>query len=137
MLLIRIRRGLEPSCWPCARRAVTARRCVAPCHPILRTLSEPSSVTAGRGTDPTTCGLALTEGLRQEAGDPLCVTITSPGMTRTTFVDTVTHPEVKAPLEASRDTTTLPPEAIARASAFAIEQPAAVSVVVVRPTAQG
>ncbi len=83
--------------------------------------------------------MALTEGLRQEAGATLCVTIMSPGMTRTTFADTVTHPEVKAQLEASGDTTALPPEAIARARAFAIEQPPAVDVsaVVVRPTAQG
>ena len=82
---------------------------------------------------------AISEGLRQEAGDALRVTIVSPGMTRTNFADAVTNPEVKAQLAARRDTAGLPPEAIARAIVFAIEQPAEVDVseVVVRPTAQG
>ncbi len=79
---------------------------------------------------------AISEGLRQEAGASLRVTIISPGMTRTNFADTVTNPEVKAQLAERRDTAALPPDAIARAIAFAIEQPADVDVseVVVRPT---
>jgi NADP-dependent 3-hydroxy acid dehydrogenase YdfG len=46
---------------------------------------------------------------------------------------------VKVQLQASRDKIAMPPEAIARAVAFAIEQPDGVDVseVVVRPTAQG
>ena len=54
-------------------------------------------------------------------------------------MDAVTNPEVKAQLEAFRDKVAIPPDAIARAIAFAIEQPADVDVgeVVVRPTAQG
>lgn len=82
---------------------------------------------------------AISEGLRQEAGDALRVTIISPGMTRTNFADAMTNPEVKAQLEARRDKVALPPVAIARAIAFAIEQPAEVDVseVVVRPTARG
>lgn len=42
-------------------------------------------------------------------------------------------------LEESRDRFALPPDAIARAIAFAIEQPADVDVneIIVRPTAQG
>jgi NADP-dependent 3-hydroxy acid dehydrogenase YdfG len=81
---------------------------------------------------------AISEGLRQEAGDKLRVTIISPGMTRTNFADAMTSPEVKAQLEERRDATAMPPDAIARAIAFAIEQPAGVDVgeVVVRPTAQ-
>jgi NADP-dependent 3-hydroxy acid dehydrogenase YdfG len=81
---------------------------------------------------------AISEGLRQEAGDKLRVTIISPGMTRTNFADGMTSPEVKAQLEERRDATAMPPDAIARAIAFAIEQPASVDVgeVVVRPTAQ-
>jgi len=81
---------------------------------------------------------ALTEGLRQEAGEKLRVTIVSPGFVRTDFVDTVTNPEVRAQLAASRDKFAIAPEAIARAIAFAIEQPADVDVgdIVVRPTAQ-
>jgi NADP-dependent 3-hydroxy acid dehydrogenase YdfG len=82
---------------------------------------------------------AISEGLRQEAGDKLRVTIVSPGMTRTNFADSMTNPEVKARLEESRDTFAMPPSAVARAIAFAVEQPADVDVseVVVRPTAQG
>jgi len=80
---------------------------------------------------------AISEGLRQEAGDKLRVTIISPGMTRTNFADTMTNPQVKAQLEERRDKTAMPPEAIARAIAFAIEQPADVDVseIVVRSTA--
>jgi len=82
---------------------------------------------------------AISEGLRQESGDKLRVTIISPGMTRTNFADAMTNPEVKAQLEKRRDKTAMPPDAIARAIAFAIEQPATVDVseVIVRPTAQG
>jgi NADP-dependent 3-hydroxy acid dehydrogenase YdfG len=82
---------------------------------------------------------AISEGLRQEAGDKLRVTIFSPGMTRTNFADSMTDPEVKAQLEERRDAIAMPPEAIARGIAFAIEQPAGIDVgeVVIRPTAQG
>ena len=82
---------------------------------------------------------AISEGLRQEAGDKLRVTIISPGFVRTNFTEGVTNPEVKAQLAASRDKFAMPPDAIARAIAFAIEQPADVDVseIVVRPTAQG
>jgi NADP-dependent 3-hydroxy acid dehydrogenase YdfG len=82
---------------------------------------------------------AISDGLRQEAGDRLRVTIISPGFIRTDFVDTVTNPEIRARLEESRDKFAIPPDAIARAIAFAIEQPADVDVgeIIVRPTAQG
>ena len=81
---------------------------------------------------------AISEGLRQEAGDHLRVTIISPGMVRTNFADGVTNQTVKAQLEQSRDTFAMPADAIARAIAFAIEQPSDVDVseIVVRPTAQ-
>jgi NADP-dependent 3-hydroxy acid dehydrogenase YdfG len=81
---------------------------------------------------------AISEGLRQEAGDQLRVTIISPGFVRTNFAESVTNPEVKAQLAASRDKFAMPPDAIARAMAFAIEQPADVDVneIIVRPTAQ-
>jgi NADP-dependent 3-hydroxy acid dehydrogenase YdfG len=82
---------------------------------------------------------AISEGLRQEAGDKLRVTIISPGFVHTNFAEAVTNPEVKTQLEQSRDKFAMPPEAIARAVAFAIEQPADVDVgeIIVRPTAQG
>jgi NADP-dependent 3-hydroxy acid dehydrogenase YdfG len=81
---------------------------------------------------------AVSEGLRQEAGDKLRVTIISPGFVRTDLVETVTSPEVRAQLAASRNNFAIPPDAIARAIVFAIEQPADVDVgeIVVRPTAQ-
>jgi NADP-dependent 3-hydroxy acid dehydrogenase YdfG len=81
---------------------------------------------------------AISEGLRQEAGDKVRVTVISPGMTRTNFAEGLSNPAVKAQLEGYRDTFGLAPDAIARAIAFAIEQPAEVDVseIVVRPTAQ-
>ncbi|MZQ80970.1 SDR family NAD(P)-dependent oxidoreductase [Paenibacillus sp. 5J-6] len=81
---------------------------------------------------------AISEGLRQEAGDKLRVTIISPGSTRTNAAETMTNLEIKAKLEEYREFA-MPPDAIARAIAFAIEQPTDVDVgeLVVRPTAQG
>ncbi|MFE0103720.1 SDR family oxidoreductase [Streptomyces sp. NPDC059009] len=80
----------------------------------------------------------VSEGLRQEAGDSLRVTVVSPGVTRTEFADRMA-PEVRDQLGAAMGDIGIPPEAVARAVAFAIEQPASVDVgdIVVRPTAQG
>jgi NADP-dependent 3-hydroxy acid dehydrogenase YdfG len=82
---------------------------------------------------------AISEGLRQEAGAHLRVTVLSPGFVRTNFADGVTHPDMKAQLSETRDRLAISPEAIARSMAFAIEQPAEVDVneIVIRPTAQG
>jgi NADP-dependent 3-hydroxy acid dehydrogenase YdfG len=82
---------------------------------------------------------AISEGLRQEAGDKLRVTVISPGFTRTNFAESMTNPEVRAQIVASMDKFAMSPDAIARAIAFAIEQPADVEVgeIIVRPTAQG
>src|SRR6266496_2577811 len=71
---------------------------------------------------------AISEGLRQEAGDTLRVTIISPGMTRTNFADTMTNASVRAQLAESRDAIALPPAAVARTIAYAIEQPADIDV---------
>jgi NADP-dependent 3-hydroxy acid dehydrogenase YdfG len=75
----------------------------------------------------------LCEGLRQEAGPALRVTAVSPGMTATPFVDGATDAELRERIAA----TAMPPDAVARAIAYAIEQPADVDVgeIVVRPTA--
>ncbi|MCX5387228.1 SDR family oxidoreductase [Streptomyces sp. NBC_00083] len=80
----------------------------------------------------------LSEGLRQEAGGNLRVTVVSPGVTRTEFADSMA-PEMKSEILDSMTKIAIPPEAIARAITFAIEQPATVDVgdIVVRPTAQG
>jgi len=81
---------------------------------------------------------AISEGLRMEAGEKMRVTIISPGFVNTNFAEGVTNPEVKTQLENARDKFALPPEAIARAIVFAIEQPSDVDVneIIVRPTAQ-
>jgi NADP-dependent 3-hydroxy acid dehydrogenase YdfG len=81
----------------------------------------------------------LTEGLRQEAGDKLRVTGISPGFIHTDFAESMTNPDAKAQTLSARDKMAISPEAIARAIAFAIEQPPEVDVgdITVRPTAQG
>ena len=76
------------------------------------------------------------EGLRQEAGEKLRVTIVSPGLMQTNFAEGIHHPEIRASLEAARDQIAMPAEAVARAMAYAIEQPADVDVgeIVIQPT---
>jgi NADP-dependent 3-hydroxy acid dehydrogenase YdfG len=66
------------------------------------------------------------------------VTIISPGFVRTNLADSMTNPEVKAQIVDSMDKMAISPDAIARAIAFAIEQPADIDVgeIVIRPTAQ-
>ncbi|MER5691682.1 SDR family oxidoreductase [Streptomyces mirabilis] len=79
----------------------------------------------------------LSEGLRQEAGEGLRVTVVSPGFVRTDFADRIDS-EVKAQIVEKMDRIAIPPAAVARAVVFAVEQPDGVDVgdVVVRPTAQ-
>ncbi|MEU9382624.1 SDR family NAD(P)-dependent oxidoreductase, partial [Streptomyces sp. NPDC048279] len=78
----------------------------------------------------------VSEGLRQEAGPGLRVTMVSPGYVATEFADSVTSPTVKS--QAPAVDFSLSPDDIARAVVFAIEQPSNVDVgdIVVRPTAQ-
>jgi len=80
----------------------------------------------------------ITEGLRQEAGEKLRVTGISPGFVQTHLADSMTNPEVKSQIVGQMDKMAIPPVAIARAIAFAIEQPADTDVneIVIRPTAQ-
>lgn len=81
----------------------------------------------------------ITEGLRQEGGPDIRVSMVSPGFTATGFIDSVPDADLRARMNASKDAFAIAPEAIARAMVFAIEQPADVDVneIVVRPTAQG
>ena len=81
---------------------------------------------------------AISEGLRQEAGPNLRVTVITPGMTDTGFADDISNPEVRAQIAASKTDFGMPPAAIAHAMAYAIAQPPEVDVgeVIVRPTAQ-
>jgi len=82
---------------------------------------------------------AITEGLRQEAGANLRVTAISPGFVQTNLADSMGNPEVRAQIVAKMGEIAIPPAAVARAIAFAIEQPAEVDIneIVIRPTAQG
>lgn len=80
-----------------------------------------------------------TEALRQEAGAQLRVTEVSPGFIDTSFTDSsITDPDVKALMNRQKESLAISPDAIARAIAFAIEQPDDVEIgsIVVRPTAQ-
>lgn len=76
---------------------------------------------------------AISEGLRQEAGDKLRVTIISPGIVKTSSTENVTDPVLREKLRLA-----MTPDAVARAIAYAIEQPDDVDVneIVIRPTAQ-
>jgi NADP-dependent 3-hydroxy acid dehydrogenase YdfG len=80
----------------------------------------------------------INEGLRQEAGDSLRVTVVSPGFVNTDFAESMPIPELKVQTLEMRDKIAIAPDAVARAIAFAIEQPDGVDVgdIVVRPTAQ-
>ncbi len=81
----------------------------------------------------------VTEALRQESGAGLRVTEVSPGFVDTTFTDTsITDPGVREAIGRQKRALAIAPEAIARAIAFAIEQPDDVEIgsIVVRPTAQ-
>ncbi len=79
---------------------------------------------------------ALSEGLRQESSD-IRVTNISPGATQSELASTITDAEAAQWVEGFRETI-LPAEAIARAIAFAIEQPDDVDVneIIVRPIGQ-
>lgn len=81
---------------------------------------------------------AISEGLRQEAGDKLRVTIISPGIVQTNFTEGVTDPALRDQLATIRDRLAMTPDAVARAIAYAIEQPDDIDVneIVIRPTAQ-
>jgi NADP-dependent 3-hydroxy acid dehydrogenase YdfG len=80
----------------------------------------------------------ISEGLRQEAGEKLRVTVVSPGYVKTDLASSMTNPKVKAEVKNSMEKAAIPPDAIARAIAFAIEQPPEVDVneITIRPTMQ-
>ncbi|MFT3693369.1 MAG: SDR family oxidoreductase [Kofleriaceae bacterium] len=79
----------------------------------------------------------ITEGLRQEAGPNLRVTMINPGFVKSELIDRA-DPSVRDAFKKRSDAIAISPDAIARAIAFAIEQPPDVDVgdIVVRPTAQ-
>ena len=81
---------------------------------------------------------AISDGLRQEVSDKIRVTIVAPGATESELSNTISDPILKKMAEEQFRSNTIPADAIARAVAFAIEQPVDVDVneLVVRPTAQ-
>lgn len=79
---------------------------------------------------------AISEGLRQEVGGDIRVTLISPGVTESELAESITEEGAKAAMADFRRVA-IPAEAIARAIAYAVEQQADVDVseLVVRPTA--
>ncbi len=80
---------------------------------------------------------AISEGLRQEVGGDIRCTIISPGAVATELTDSVKDPDASENItQVYQDA--IAPDAIARAIAFAIEQPTEVDIneILVRPTAQ-
>ncbi|MEU7152655.1 SDR family oxidoreductase [Streptomyces sp. NPDC045456] len=79
---------------------------------------------------------ALSEGLRQESGGDIRVTVVSPGVTESELADGIGDPLARQAMRAYR-AVALPAAAVADAIAFAVGRPADVDVneLVVRPTA--
>ncbi|WP_120996009.1 SDR family oxidoreductase [Stutzerimonas urumqiensis] len=79
---------------------------------------------------------AISEGLRQEVGGDIRVTVVSPGVTESELADSISDEGGRAEMQAFRKIA-IPADAIARAVAYAVEQPADVDVseLIVRPTA--
>jgi NADP-dependent 3-hydroxy acid dehydrogenase YdfG len=80
------------------------------------------------------------ESLRQESTDGVIRTTSiSPGFVRTELGDSIDDPAARAEIRSTMDEIGLAPEAVARAVAFAIEQPHDVEIgeIVIRPTVQG
>ena len=85
-----------------------------------------------------TASRVLTDGLRQEVGPEIRVTLISPGFTNTDFIDNVPDEKQRAEMAASRERFAMPADAVARAIAYAVEQSDTVNVgeVVLRSSAQ-
>ncbi len=80
--------------------------------------------------------LAISEGLRQEVGGNIRVTVISPGVTTSELADSISDPTGKSQMQAFRKIA-IAPDAVAGAVAYAMAQPADVDVseIIVRPTA--
>jgi NADP-dependent 3-hydroxy acid dehydrogenase YdfG len=79
---------------------------------------------------------AISEGLRQEVGADIRVTVISPGVTTSDLAESISDPVAREAMRQFRKDA-IPAEAIARAISFAVAQPADVDVseIIVRPTA--
>ena len=81
---------------------------------------------------------ALSEGLRAEAGANIRTTIISPGAIESELKEGSTDPEAQEMVREFYRANQIPADSVARAVAYAIEQPIEVDVneIVLRPTAQ-
>lgn len=79
---------------------------------------------------------AISEGLRQEAGGDIRVSVISPGVTESELAESISDPGGREEMRTYR-AISIPASAIAAAIVFAIDQPSEVDVneIVVRPTA--
>ncbi len=79
---------------------------------------------------------AISEGLRQEVGEDIRVTVISPGVTESELAESISDEGGRAEMREFRKIA-IPAMAVARAIAYAIDQPAGVDVseLIVRPTA--
>ncbi|MHC8405823.1 SDR family oxidoreductase [Pseudomonas sp. TMB3-21] len=79
---------------------------------------------------------AISEGLRQEVGGDIRVTVIAPGVTESELAESISDEGGRAEMAEFRKIA-IPADAIARAIAYAVEQPAEVDVseLIVRPTA--
>ena len=80
---------------------------------------------------------AITEGLRQEVDPSIRVTTVSPGVVESELAESITDADAAAAMQTYR-ADSIPPDAIARAIAYAIDEPAEVDVneLVIRPARQ-
>ena len=79
---------------------------------------------------------AISEGLRQEVGGDIQVTVISPGVTESELADSISDEAAKKGMQEFRKIS-IPASSIARSILFAIEQPDEVDIseIIVRPTA--
>jgi NADP-dependent 3-hydroxy acid dehydrogenase YdfG len=81
----------------------------------------------------------LLEGLRQESTDGVVrTTAISPGFVKTELDSSIDNAAVREQIRQNMDAFGIPPEAVAEAIAFAVDQPSGVEIgeIIVRPTAQ-
>lgn len=78
----------------------------------------------------------IAEGLRQEVGGDIRVTVVSLGVVESELAELISDPAGREEMRSFRKVA-IKPDAVARAIAFAIEQPAEVDVseIIMRPTA--
>ncbi|MFD4877088.1 SDR family oxidoreductase [Streptomyces sp. NPDC058420] len=126
--------------------------CVAAALPVFHEQGSGHLVSivsvAGLSTSPSMAVYAATknavrtvhEGLRKESTDGVVrTTAISPGFVRTELADSMTDPHIRDVTRKNMDAMGISPDAVARAVAFAVEQPQDVEIgeINVRPTVQG